>query len=106
MGEHPHWDSWYDLSVWRKRSRNQLREHPFCAICEAHGEISVAVVCDHIEPHRGNWTLFRLGRLQSLCALCHNSAKRFVENRGFDNRIDVTGTPTDPRHPFYVGKVL
>jgi len=52
-------------------------------MCLARGSVTVAVVADHVTPHRGNWTLFLTGELQSLCENCHNGDK---------HRIDM-GTP-------------
>jgi hypothetical protein len=34
-------------------------------------------------------------------AHCHESGKKFVENRGFDKTIDADGWPTDLRHSVY-----
>jgi len=98
------WKHWYDLAVWRKRARHQLLIEPMCRICAQHGEASIATVVDHVAPHGGNWNLFRLGKVQSLCQSCHDGAKRFEEIRGFSDRIGVDGMPVDPRHPFYSGK--
>jgi 5-methylcytosine-specific restriction endonuclease McrA len=53
------------------------------------GTVEPATVVDHVKPHKGDWTDFITGELQSLCEPCHNSAKR---------RID--GYPTDPNHRF------
>lgn len=36
------------------------------------GETVVATVANHIKPHRGNWTLFAEGELESLCKPCHD----------------------------------
>jgi hypothetical protein len=32
--------------------------------------------------HKGDWTKFITGKLQSLCEACHNSAKRQIELHG------------------------
>jgi hypothetical protein len=56
-------------------------------------------LADHVEPHRGDYNKFRLGRLQSLCAHCHSSTKAIVEKRGYDPTIGTDGL--DPRHPIY-----
>ncbi|MEM1378028.1 MAG: HNH endonuclease [Pseudomonadota bacterium] len=70
-----------------------------CQRCLANGRVTPATVVDHIEPHRGNRTLFDQGELQSLCAHCHNSAKQSEETRGFSTECDVYGNPIDPKHP-------
>jgi len=67
----------------------------------AAGRIVPATCVDHIEPHRGDYTKFRLGQLQSLCASCHNSTKKIIERRGYDPAIGADGMPLDPRHPIY-----
>jgi len=99
------WRKWYDHRVWRKRRIAQLRQQPLCEICEKHGEIGIATVVDHVEPHDGDWNKFRLGEVQSLCKSCHDGTKRFEQNRGFDNTIGVDGMPVDPKHPVYLGKM-
>jgi hypothetical protein len=60
--------------------------------------------CDlrrHVEPHKGDYNKFVLGKLQSLCATCHSSTKAIVEKRGYDTAIGADGMPLDPRHPVY-----
>src|SRR5262252_2765953 len=97
------WRKWYDHRVWRKRRKVQLRQQPFCQLCAAHGEVTVATVVDHVMPHEGDWNRFRLDPVQSLCKPCHDGTKRFEQNRGFDPTIGADGMPTDPRHPVYQG---
>jgi hypothetical protein len=38
--------------------------------------VTAANVVDHVAPHKGDWTEFVTGKLQSLCEPCHKSAKR------------------------------
>jgi hypothetical protein len=52
----------------------------------------------HIEPHRGDFTAFRLGQLRSLCADCHNGLDDANNAPRYPVRED--GTPSDPRHPW------
>ena len=77
----------------------QLRHHPVCVMCAARGITTPATIADHVVSHRGDWNAFILGELQSLCASCHNSGKRLLDERGYTNDIDDDGWPTDPRHP-------
>jgi 5-methylcytosine-specific restriction endonuclease McrA len=35
--------------------------------------VTAANVVDHVTPHKGDWTDFITGELQSLCEPCHNS---------------------------------
>lgn len=92
---------WPQLNVHRKRAKHQLREQPFCALCLQSGCAVIATIADHVEPHRGDWNSFRLGKLQSLCKPHHDGAKRFLELNGFSNAVGLDGFPTDPRHPIY-----
>jgi hypothetical protein len=71
-------------------------------MCEQEGRVVAATAVDHIEPHRGDMIKFwRPPKgLQSLCATHHSAGKQRAEKRGYDTRIDETGYPVDPRHPF------
>ena len=93
----------YGSGRWRKRSKFQLAQEPLCRACAARGEPVVATAADHVHPHRGDPRQFWFGELQSLCRPCHDSRKKFAENRGFDGAVGVDGLPLDPRHPFYTG---
>jgi hypothetical protein len=95
------WRDWYQLERWRKRARYQLRIEPFCRLCLARGIPVAATVCDHIEPHHGDWNKFWLGATQSLCASCHSSAKKQIETLGYAPGVGPDGWPLDPRHPVY-----
>jgi hypothetical protein len=59
------------------------------------GCVTPATVADHIEPHRGDFTEFRLGPLRSLCADCHNGLDRNNAPRAPGPRDG-----TDPNHPW------
>jgi hypothetical protein len=67
---------WYWTSRWRATSRMQLRDEPLCRFCTKAGRVTPATVCDHVIDHKGNADLFWNGERQSLCATCHNQAKR------------------------------
>jgi hypothetical protein len=95
------WRKWYGLAVWKRRRDLQLLHEPLCRECRKRGKVTPATVADHVEPHHGDWNSFRLGKLQSLCATCHNSLKRTVELRGYDPMIGADGLPVDQRHPAY-----
>jgi len=98
------WDVWYQHRSWRRRRKQQLAQQPFCAICLAQGRSTAACVVDHVIPHRGDRTAFKLGQLQSLCESCHNSTKQQIEKHGFVRDIGLDGKPVDKRHPVYTGK--
>jgi len=93
------------MTFGRRHSKHQLQREPWCRLCRARGETTVATVVDHIHPHHGDVNQFWCGELQSLCRPCHDSEKKFTENRGFDNTIGADGMPLDPRHPIYTGRL-
>jgi 5-methylcytosine-specific restriction endonuclease McrA len=93
------WAGFYKTARWRRLRRLQLKAEPLCKFCLERGIPTVANVVDHVEPHRGDWNAFVLGKLQSLCEPCHKSAKRQIELRGYRSDIGLDGYPTDPNHP-------
>jgi 5-methylcytosine-specific restriction enzyme A len=97
------WDRWYQCARWERLRAYQLREHPLCAICAQQGIVTPATIADHVEPHRGDWTEFVTGKLQSLCKRCHDSIKKMIEARGYSTKIGVDGWPVDDQHPCYKG---
>jgi 5-methylcytosine-specific restriction enzyme A len=92
-------ERWYGTSRWKRRRRQQLREHPLCAMCEAIGRITPASVADHATPHRGDPQLFWFGPLVSLCATHHSGTKQQQETRGYATDVGADGWPTDANHP-------
>ena len=96
---------WYQLNCHRKRAKYQLMIEPLCRFCQQAGRVEPARIADHVVPHRGDWNLFRLGDLQSLCDHCHNAIKRRIEDNGesenYSRAIGLDGFPTDARHPLY-----
>ncbi len=56
--------NYYNTPQWRKRSKRQLAEHPYCARCG-----QKATIADHVIP-RGLGGPDD-GPLQSLCRRCH-----------------------------------
>jgi 5-methylcytosine-specific restriction protein A len=70
---------------WQQARAGWLAKHPLCWHCEAKGLVVVATDVDHIEPHRGDMSLFwDRGNWQALCHSCH-SAKTAAEDGGFGN---------------------
>jgi hypothetical protein len=88
-------------TLWHRRARAQLRMQPLCEWCLREGRVVAARAADHIEPHHNDPIEFWRGKLQSLCAHCHESRKKRFEHRGYDNAIGIDGWPVDPRHPVY-----
>lgn len=70
----------YGTARWQSLRARQLAEEPLCRLCLAAGRVSAAVVCDHVEPHRGDVDRFWRGPFQSLCKPCHDSAKQREEH--------------------------
>jgi 5-methylcytosine-specific restriction endonuclease McrA len=91
--------SWYQSAAWQKRRKHQLQIAPLCKACLDKGKLIPACVADHVVPHAGNYNLFTLGALQSLCFHCHNSRKKMMEQRGYHSDFDEQGWPLDPSHP-------
>ena len=66
----------YDAS-WQRERVVYLAANPYCRRCNA-----PATVVDHIQPHKGNRTLFwNRSNWQPLCTTCHSSAKQAAERR-------------------------
>jgi 5-methylcytosine-specific restriction enzyme A len=84
---------WYQLEVWRRQRRYQLMVEPLCQQCGKEGRITGATEVDHVTPHGGDWTKFRLGALQSLCRDCHQAKTQ--RERGYRPRLwyGLDGTP-------------
>jgi 5-methylcytosine-specific restriction enzyme A len=76
----------------------QLKLYPICAMCQQDGMIQPAIVCDHIQPHKGDEYLFYNGPFQSLCKLHHDSTKQRMENKNVIIGGDQSGIPIDPNH--------
>jgi 5-methylcytosine-specific restriction protein A len=75
-------------------------EEPLCRMCQAQGRVTAASVVDHITPHKKNLVLFSTySNTQSLCTNCHNSAKQYIEKRGYSKEVGSDGWPIDPKHP-------
>jgi 5-methylcytosine-specific restriction protein A len=104
MSSESPWHHLYGRASWIRRRAHQLQLEPLCRMCQREGRLTPATVVDHVEPHEGDVNKFMLGKLQSLCARCHNSTKKLVETRGYDPAIGVDGMPLDPRHPVYRGR--
>lgn len=94
------WIGFYKTARWQKLRRAQLQEHPLCKFCLERGPVTAATIVDHVVPHKGDWTAFCTGKLQSLCRPCHDSVKRQIELHGYCIDIGLDGYPIDPNHPF------
>mgnify|MGYP003673756307 CR=1 FL=1 len=73
---------------WQKFSSAWLRSNPLCIYCTNQGNVALATLVDHIQPHRGDTDIFwREGNHASCCNKCHNGPKQRAENIA-----DKTGT--------------
>src|SRR4051794_38339439 len=93
------WQAWYKTPRWKAVRLAQLRAEPWCAYCLKAGNRVAALVCDHVEPHRGNEQSFWNGPRQSLCQAHHSASKQRAERRGFGSEVGSDGWPTDEHHP-------
>ena len=86
---------WYKTKEWRDLRANQLRGEPHCRQCLARNVTTLATVCDHITPHRGDRHMFLAGPFQSLCKQCHDSSAQSRDSggKGFDKGCDADGYP-------------
>ena len=76
--------------------RQQLRDHPLCAMCLKQGLTVLGTVVDHVLQHKGDTDIFFNGKLQTLCKPHHDSTKQRDEKRGYVGGCDVSGVPIDP----------
>lgn len=66
---------------WDKAAAAFKAEHPLCLGCQAIGQVKVATVVDHVEPHRGDMVKFwSSANFQPSCAWHHNVVKQQLEN--------------------------
>lgn len=101
------WHRWYSTARWQKIRARQLQAEPLCAMCITVDLVTLASVCDHTEPHRGDQVKFWGGPFQSLCQHHHNSTKQSHEKGGSApveaprrKGSDINGWPLDANHPW------
>lgn len=92
----------YNSHRWRKIRKAHLEAYPLCVMCEGQGHVTLASVCDHIEPHKGDEELFYNGPFQSLCKLHHDSTKQRMEHYSRELGGNDQGEPLDRRSHWYV----
>lgn len=89
----------YDSKRWKILRKEQLSRQPLCAYCEAQGLTVAASIVDHIQPHKGDISLFsNPDNLQSLCKHCHDSHKQRLEKSGNAIGCSVYGDPIKPHN--------
>lgn len=68
---------------WQQARLKHLAEHPLCVMCFRDGRIEPGTVVDHIQPHKGDASLFwSRSNWQTLCATHHSGAKQRLEKSG------------------------
>jgi 5-methylcytosine-specific restriction protein A len=81
------WASWYRSPIWKSIRRHRLTEEPQCRECVIEGRTVAASHVDHVEPHRGDWSLFmQYENTQSLCVRHHN-AHRYPDRLAKRSRL-------------------
>jgi 5-methylcytosine-specific restriction endonuclease McrA len=91
---------WYKRATWARLRLWRLNIEPLCRMCADEGETTPADTVDHVEPHKGDWSLFiDPDNTQSLCARCHSERKQRQEIHGYDDALGADGWPIDPAHP-------
>jgi hypothetical protein len=77
---------WQDLR-WSVLLRDQFT----CQICRRLEGDTSKLVCDHVEPHRGDVEKFWSGPFQTLCKPCHDGQKQKEEVAARAAGLDVYG---------------
>jgi 5-methylcytosine-specific restriction protein A len=68
---------------WQKLRGAYLASHQTCAECKRQGRLTLAVIVDHITPHKGDMALFwDSSNWQPLCKPCHDR-KTATEDGGW-----------------------
>lgn len=68
--------------AWDRASKAHLARHPLCRGCLALGRPRLAVLTDHVVPHRGDRARFWDARFwQSSCRWHHDVVKQALEHR-------------------------
>lgn len=77
---------------WKKSRKLFLQLHPLCVYCNREGMTTPATVVDHIQPHKGNLTLFwDTNNWQALCKRHHDSDKQREDKRNQRDQAQAKG---------------
>ena len=94
----------YNTQRWQRLRRMKLQEDPLCKLCLDANRVEPATVVDHLVAiNKGGDPFPPLYALLSLCASCHNTKTRVIEQLGRKFLVrgcDVHGMPLDPDHPW------
>lgn len=70
----------YGLKRWKDlRLEIFTRDEHRCALCGHVEKDTSKLICDHVNPHRGDEALFWAGPFQTLCEFCHKVHKQSQE---------------------------
>ena len=69
---------YYGSGTWKRIRAIQLKKASLCQHCLKSGRLTVATVCDHIQPWE-SWQDFCRGPFQSLCPECHTLKTAFFD---------------------------
>lgn len=76
------WRAWYKTARWQRLRWSVLTRDLFtCRMCGRIEADTSQLVCDHVEPHRGDERTFWAGPFQTLCKPCHDRDKQSAERR-------------------------
>lgn len=82
------WRSLYSTKEWKRIRAEVLARQPVCRICRKAKSDTV----DHVQKHGGDPVKFFTGKLQALCAKCHNGVKQSHEKTN-KSAIGLDGWP-------------
>jgi 5-methylcytosine-specific restriction enzyme A len=101
----------YTTQKWQRLRRFKLQEKPLCELCLELGRLEPATVVDHrVAIKAGGDPYPPLSALTALCAPCHNTKTRVVEQLGRKltpkvvNGCDVNGRPDNQNIPWSRGR--
>lgn len=84
----------YKTARWQKLRWSILVRDLFtCQECKGIEADTSQLVCDHIEPHKGDEAKFWAGPFQTLCKHCHDSLKQREEHGNPIVPIGIDGWP-------------
>jgi 5-methylcytosine-specific restriction endonuclease McrA len=88
----------YNTRRWKdKRWAVLVRDQFTCRMCGRIEADTSLLVCDHIEPHRGDVEKFWSDPCQTLCKTCHDSVKQHEEIAARMAGDDIAGKPASYR---------
>jgi 5-methylcytosine-specific restriction enzyme A len=94
----------YNTQRWQRLRKHKLQQQPLCELCLDGGLVVPANTVDHLVAiKKGGDPFPPLYALLSLCASCHSTKTRQIEQLGrkfLYRGCDINGMPLDPDHPW------